>query len=514
MRWFLSERLRLDAWDKQLEIAESVFVNPRTTVASGHGVGKTWISAGIALAFLHAWDNAVVVTTAPVKRQVETVLWGYIRKMHTRARLQGKLLRTQIRMPNGDENYAIGFTATSGEAFSGIHPGHLLVIVDEASGVPAHVEEAVEGLMAAGDPHLLLIGNPTQNAGWFYDSHHTARALYRHMTISVLDTPEYQNPGSRPYLSGRRFVEERRRVWGEDSPLYQVRVLGKFASAGEKQVIPLAWVEIANQRWIQAWEEATGREWHDEEVTPNLELASALYGRIDALGVDVSETGDNTTLAPRIGTLIAEVKYLPHQDTMQTTGEVKRFWAAHGGVLDDEGNGDGSGPEIVIDSIGIGAGPLARLREQGVNVVGFNAAARTPHRDQTGDIGFFNKRAEAWWSFREMLDPTSGYEIALPPDDRLTQELIAPRYRDMSGGRIAIESKDELRKRLGRSTDAADAVIQAFVGLKTGPEGLIAAMRETTPDCPRCGQPVYDPTAGEDLTLRCPRCNALVYEAP
>ena len=118
----------------------------------------------------------------------------------------------------------------------------------------------------------------------------------------------------------------------------------------------------------------------------------------------------------------------------------------------------------VIDVIGIGAGVVDRLREMGYDdlVVPFNAAERTDFKDQSGLLGMVNKRAAVWWHMRELLDPSSGHAVALPPDDELIGDLTAPRSRPVSGGKIMVESKGDIRVRLGRSTDAGDAVVMAF----------------------------------------------------
>jgi len=112
-----------------------------------------------------------------------------------------------------------------------------------------------------------------------------------------------------------------------------------------------------------------------------------------------------------------------------------------------------------VDEIGLGAGVVDRLREQGKRVLPFNASAGTGHRDKSGELGFADTRSAAWWNLREMLETEP---LALPPDDRLIGDLTAPHWRVMSGGRVKVESKDDIKKRLGRSTDDGDAVIQAF----------------------------------------------------
>jgi hypothetical protein len=93
--------------------------------------------------------------------------------------------------------------------------------------------------------------------------------------------------------------------------------------------------------------------------------------------------------------------------------------------------------------------------------VAFNAAEGTDRKDRSGELGFTNLRGGGWWNLRELLDPAFAPILALPPDDRLTGDLTAPHWRVMSGGRIQVESKDDIRKRIGRSTDDGDAVVQA-----------------------------------------------------
>ena len=137
---------------------------------------------------------------------------------------------------------------------------------------------------------------------------------------------------------------------------------------------------------------------------------------------------------------------------MQTAGRVAGILDAHGG-------------KAVIDVIGIGAGVFDRLREQNKKVVAFNAAEATAKRDKSRELGFVNCRSAAWWAMREILETGP---VALPPDDLLIGDLTAPTWRVVSGGKIQVESKDEIRKRIGRSTDDGDAVIQAFWDIPKG----------------------------------------------
>jgi hypothetical protein len=124
----------------------------------------------------------------------------------------------------------------------------------------------------------------------------------------------------------------------------------------------------------------------------------------------------------------------------------------------------------MIDVIGIGAGPYDRLREQERKVYAFNAAEATEMRDRSKELQFADKRSAAWWNMRELLDPAYDSEVALPPCDILTGDLTAPRRGKMtSAGKLRVESKDDIRKRLGRSTDDGDAVVTAFFPRKKAP---------------------------------------------
>src|SRR3990167_2049547 len=128
------------------------------------------------------------------------------------------------------------------------------------------------------------------------------------------------------------------------------------------------------------------------------------------------------------------------------------------------------GAKAVIDVIGVGTGPFDRLKELNLmdRIVPFNAGsgAKDQHGndlvDSSGGLKFINKRAAAWWGLRERLDPARESEVMLPPDPKLTGDLVSPQYHMTSTGKIQIEAKQQISQRLGRSTDDGDACIQAF----------------------------------------------------
>ena len=148
---------------------------------------------------------------------------------------------------------------------------------------------------------------------------------------------------------------------------------------------------------------------------------------------------------------MGRLAYRGKQGTMETTGQVVNVVRPHEGAV------------AIIDVVGVGAGVYDRLAEQGIEVVAYNGAKSAAGiRDASGQMEFVNLKSASWWGMRERLDPETGDNLALPPDDILTGDLTAPRWTETSTGKIKVESKEDLKKRLGRSPDAGDAVVMAY----------------------------------------------------
>lgn len=493
-------------WSKQREIKMSVFNNRYTACKSCHDSGKSFSAADIAAWWIdsHPVGTAFVVTTAPTAAQVKTILWQEMTKIHERAELAGRINRgsspewfigsTQVGMGRKPADYNIA-------AFSGIHALYPLVIIDEAGGVSKAIFDAVDTFATNRNARVLAIGNPDDPTS-FFAKVCEPNSDWNVIHIDGLRTPNMTEEMVRPFpllkalmeaenipysteatpamvrdvLLSPDWIEERIRRWAgvnrdqvnlppatlktlllektEASQLFVSKVRGRFPPiGGGTNVIPLGWVELAHNRWDD-WEEA-GK-------------PDAIGRRI--VGVDVARTGsDQTVLAVRQGQVIERLDKSNQPDTMETAN-----YAA--GLV--------NWPRslAVVDVIGIGAGVLDRLREMqregiiGGEAIGFNASANSGRTDLLREFKFLNDRSAAWWRMREMLDPSRGSTIALPRDDELTEELTAPQYTVRTGGVIVVESKADVKDRIGRSTDSADAVIQAFWvdGLDAGHEAEIA----------------------------------------
>jgi hypothetical protein len=464
----------------QREILAAIPGRRRVSVRGPHGLGKSSVSAIAVLWFALTRDAAgkdwKCVTTAGAWRQLERYLWPEIHKWARLIRwtmvgrepldTHTELLTLNIKLRHGS---AFAVASDNPELIEGAHADSVMYVFDESKAINSATFDAAEGAFsgAGGDSgneaYALAMSTPGEPNGRFYDIHRRAPGLDdwwpRHVT---------KDEAIAAGRITRDWCDRRREQWG-DSAVYHNRVEGNFHSSDEDGVIPLAWVEAANERW-RAWDEA-GRPEADG---------------LRVVGVDVARSGvDKTVMALRFGPVITELRHTSKEDTMATTGRVK-------GIVDAIPK-----MQAVVDVIGIGAGVVDRLREQRVPVEGFNASEGTPRRDKSREMGFVNSRSAAHWAVREMLDPASGEDIALPPEDLLTGDLTAPHWRVTSTGKIQVESKDDIKKRIGRSTDDGDAVVMAL-WLQSG--GWLEANRIIR--CEACDQAFMADAHPE----RCPHC--------
>ena len=444
----------------QDEILKSVRVNKVTTVRSCHDIGKSFTASRVALDFLTAYEDSIVVTTAPTFRQVEHVIWREIRGAHKKAKvpLGGKLLKTQLDF--GEEWYAIGVSTNDPDRFQGFHSksGHILVIVDEAAGVTEAVFTAIDALMTTEGARLLLIGNPTALTGRFYDSHHKGRAHKIH--VSCFDTPNFINNGIRnvndlmtmdmgnveithPYLITPMWARDMIERHGRDNPVIQARVFGEFPSAEANTLIPLNYIEQAIELKKQLDDFRNEMDSFEEQERKKA-IREAFRGR-HHIGVDPARYGDDkTVITDRFGGYVEDMIIHGKENTATTAGRVKLLAAAD---------------SIGIDCDGVGGGVADILEDDGYeNIIQIMNGAK-PWAEE-GGIRFANLRSQLYWNLAEKFKRG---EIAIPDDPDLAAELAAIHFTVTRQG-IAIESKDDIKKNLHRSPDRADSLAYSFAG--------------------------------------------------
>lgn len=417
--------LGFEPWSKQRQVLESVRDHRRTAVRSGQGLGKTSGAAVAVIWFHDCFPDSRVISTAPTfEPGVKDLLWRDVRALCARAgdRIRSKVLDT--RLERGEKWFAAGYSTDKPERFAGHHAEHVLYVVDEASGVDERIFEAGEGFLTSEHARVLLIGNPTQTSGQFYRAFHSERSDWATIAVSCLDSPAFTgepvSEAARRGLVTRDWVEERRQLWGEDSPAYHVRVLGEFPAASDDTVCPLSTVEAAQARRLEPGEPVV-------------------------VGCDVARFGsDETVISVRHGNRVRVARRRSGQNLMATVGDVLEV-----------ARGTGHPPtllRIVVDDPGVGGGVTDRLVEVGEFPV---VAFRGGDASFSGD--YPNRRSELWFSFASRLG-----EVDLDPDEQLAADLVAPRYSLDSRGRRVVEPKSETKKRLGRSPDRADSVMLTF----------------------------------------------------
>ena len=217
---FATGVLGVRLWSKQEEVLTALTEHRRVAVKSGNGLGKGFCAAAAVLWFLYAHEGgAIVLSTAPTFRQVRHILWRQIHRLYrpVAKELGGKMLDTRWEI--ADDRYAMGLSADSGDQFQGFHSPNMFIVVDEAEGVSDEIYEAIESVMTSAGPLLLLIGNPTTVSGAFRRAFHEEREIYHRITISALESPNVESGRTEfPGLTTSRWVEERRRIWGEEKP--------------------------------------------------------------------------------------------------------------------------------------------------------------------------------------------------------------------------------------------------------------------------------------------------------
>jgi hypothetical protein len=272
-----------------------------------------------------------------------------------------------------------------------------------------------------------------------------------------------------PYLATTGYMTV---LQSMPEPLRSQMLYGDFGAGMEDdafQVIPTAWVERAMERWT--------------DRSPKGEMTS--------MGVDVARGGkDNTVLAMRHDNWIDRLKRIPGTGTPDGQAVVAHVIA----------NRRDSAP-VHVDGIGVGASPVDLLRDVPVQTISVNVSETSRYGGKAGNLKFFNQRSELWWRMREALDPTYDTGLMLPPDKDLLAELCAPRW-EPSGKTIKVESREDIVDRVGRSPDAATAVILSLIATpnqsKVEREARDRARREYNPlsgRAPIGGGRGYDPLA-------------------
>ncbi len=474
---FMSEVLGIDTLETyQSRVIDEVWKHERTAVKACHDLGKSFLMARIAITFLNVFPNSKVITTAPTFTQVERILWSEIRAAALKSKwpLGGKLNLTDWSF--GPDWFALGFTprnevsSEEGQgtqsSFQGFHAPHVLVIFDEATGIPTKLWDMAEGLLTSAHVKFVAIGNPTSRASEFYrcfksrDWHKIGltcfdspnliannirtkedlvREIKKYNSMRDTEALEYvdQYKVTVPYLLTAKWCVQKAAKWGIDHPLTVSKILGEFPKTSEKTLVPLDYVESAFLRSYTPKEQ-------DRKV----------------IGIDVAgaeEGGDSSILTGMHGKKQTALRNASGSDTNEVTGLAIAMSRDMGGA-----------DVIIVDKTGIGTGVYDNLVAEVGKSLPKNCEIRGVHfgyaNEDAEDIElYYNLKARIFALLRDDLKDPNG--IQLLPETVYTEELPTINKDYNKKGQLVIESKKEYKKRTGRgSPDYSDSLALANFG--------------------------------------------------
>lgn len=413
----------------QERVARSFAQYRNLAVPSGHGVGKDWLAARLALWRLYATrQRAKVITTANTEAQLKLVLWGEIDSAIRQAPVELPGQMNVLSLTIKRDHYLVGLTAAKSASLQGHHAPEVTVIYDEADGIKPEFFAAGQSLSVGENDKQLAIFNPID------PSSEMARRMQSgvwHVERISSETHPNVKAGKTliPGAVTRTYIDEILAETGgnRDSDLYNSRVRGYYPQQSEDSLISAVWIDAAKCRYRMP-----------KEYT-SIGCDVARYGPDKTVIAGIDEEGNVAILSSAQG-----------HETMTTTGKLMSLARQFPNAT------------ITVDEGVMGGGVIDRLREQGIQVKPFNfgASAINPKT-------FILARDELYWTLREHLRVG---DIGLPKHIELESEMVAMRYGYHSTGRVKVESKDALRDRLKRSPDHADAVALAVWGWrKRGP---------------------------------------------
>ena len=401
-------------------------------VRAGRGVGKTALLAFIIYWWMFTRPTAKVAVISVKKEQLADAIWPELKRWLTGSAIEEFFEWQKTKIFFKDEEavrFCVARTGSTAEALQGLHDPHLLIIIEEASGVEEEMFDALVGSLTQEYNAMVMVGNPTKSHGAFFDAFSSPVGRFQPFHIPCIDRKGNLHPNVQ-----MDFVEMMAHKYGRDSNPYRVYVLGEPPKTDSDSVIPWEWVNIAAE----------------QEDAPECKDYRIVWG------VDPALMGDRCALVKRQGPVMRERPiFWEGKDTGQVAGRI---------VAEYQDTPDELRPDdIFVDTIGIGYGVVDNLRRAGMPVRAVNVS-NTPALKEK----HFRLRDELWWLAREWFE-TRAVWIPNPRDEHdvvtdMISELTTPRFEFRPDGKIQVESKRQFKSRLKerRSPDLADAFVLTF----------------------------------------------------
>jgi hypothetical protein len=457
--------------------------NKITVAISCTGSGKSFSSATLATYAYKCFPNSQVWTAAaPPLDNLKTILWGEIgNRIHGHPEVFKNDEVTSLCIKRSSKSFiqgkAIPTTGTIQQRetkFSGIHAPYLFFILDEGDAIPDEVYKGIDGCMSGGYTRMLIMFNPRYQSGFVHRLINEGLANVVHLTafnhpnvITGMDmipgavtreaTLERINEWTFPLFEDEEPNNECFEVpeflvgcpcpnsrGGEYPPLnagfrrvikpeFWYKVLGKYPPAGPNQLISKEAIDRARSRW-------------DLYVAANGEKPPE--GIKPILGLDVGDMGDDASvICARYGGYVARIRHRFFNTDPDMVAEkvipIAKQLNSH---------------IVNVDSIGVGAGVAPKLKRNGVKaarIMVSDKPVKTPSEEKKKKVKFRRLRDQLWWNAKEFIERDD--TAMLPPNRELIEELLVATYEEDDNGDIRVLEKSEMREKLGRSPNDADA---------------------------------------------------------
>jgi hypothetical protein len=427
-------------WSKQKEIAKSIVDNTHTAVVSCNGAGKSGLAGMLAVWWVavHEPKEVAVICSAPTYVQIARVLFTEMKNNFDLATKNGHQLPGQINQSQEwklDDGFVMAWGRRPADkdlisSFQGIHRRYVMVILDEAGGIPEDLYTATEAVTNTEGARVLAIGNPDSRGTPFHRIFKEDPTWHK-IKISAFDTHNFTNeevPDElRPLLIQPAWVERQKISWGEDSARYKSKIMAEFPDEADNTFF--------SQNAIDKAIDTT----FDEDLTQEA-----------VLGVDLARFGeDESVVYINRGGRCRKLETWSKATAVESANRVHQLAREHGVT------------QVRVDATGLG-GPvvdmLANMADNKYVVISMLGSAASPDK-----MRWLNARAHIYDELREAM---SEGKIDLDPEDKsLLDEMLMIQYKFSAKGAIQIESKDDMRSRGVKSPDSLDALTYATANL-------------------------------------------------
>lgn len=402
----------------------------RLSISSGHGIGKSSSCAIIILWFLFGRVDSQVGCTAPTATQMHDVLWKelslWIGRMPEKIRALYEHNKDYIRIKERPDSWFARAKTSSkenSEALAGVHAEWVMLLADEASGIEEQIYTVMDGALTSGNFLVILIGNPTRNNGYFYDSHHKNKERWVNLEFSGIDSP----------LVDKKYEEDQAKQHGRDSQEYGIRVLGVFPS--EDTMSKDGYVRLIGTK--------------DINIIPKDQTTA--FGPNAILGVDPSGEGEDITA------FVIRDEFKARTIFKESTSNSKYIAEK---ILTFIDMYNLNAQNVVVDAFGVGttiAGEVAKASNGKHIISSINVGEPCDYEDEKDE--YMNKRALYYHKGLRGWIRSGGQFVQ---DSEFEGEIETIYYKRNLQGKVQIMPKVEMKKRGYKSPNIVDALSLTF----------------------------------------------------